>query len=416
VRPERSTIHRTISQPGSIQAFETTPLFSKIPGYVQTLHADIGVRVAKGDVLAKLYVPEMEVDLAQKNALVVQAEAELKQAREAVSVAEADFRSADAKVQATEAMRQRAEAQVQRDQSRYERLAQANRNGAIGKEDVDENRLTAETSRAGLAEVKAQVRSAQADRDASRAKWDKSKVDVVVAAAHLEVAKRNRDQAKTMLEYSQIAAPFDGIVTQRNVDTGHFVQPATGPNGQALFVVVRTDLMRVRVEVPEVDADWVHDGIAARIRVPVLKTYEYVGKVTRTSWSLDRMARTLLAEIDVPNPDGKLRPGMYAYATITAERGNVLTLPATAVVTEGDVNQGYQSFCFVAADGKAWRLPIEIGARDSQRIEVIKKREKPAKTSGEARWEDFAGNEEVIQSLPPGLKDGQPIKLAGAKP
>src|SRR5207249_1307116 len=97
------------------------------------------------------------------------------------------------------------------------------------------------------------------------------------------------------------------------------------------------DIMRVRVEVPEGDAAWVNRGAEARIHVQVLKSYEFVGAVTRTSWSLDRTARTLLAEVDVPNPEGKLRPGMYAYATITAEHPGGWTLPASAVVTEGDV-------------------------------------------------------------------------------
>src|SRR6266852_3175277 len=99
VKPERSTIRRSINQPGSIQAYEQTPLFSKIAGYVQKPKVDIGDRVSKGAVLAELWVPEMEVDLAQKQALVGQAEAEVNQAQEAVAVAEASFKSAEAKVQ-----------------------------------------------------------------------------------------------------------------------------------------------------------------------------------------------------------------------------------------------------------------------------------------------------------------------------
>jgi HlyD family secretion protein len=416
VRPQRGSIRRTISQPGYIQAYEQTPLFSKIAGYIRTLNVDIGDRVSKELVLAELYVPEMEVDLAQKNALVAQADREVKQAEEAVRVAEADFHSSLAKVQATEATRRRAEAQLQRDQARYERLAQAGRSGTIGKEDVEENRLTAETSRAGMAEVQAQVHSAQAECDASKARWDKSKVDVAVAAAHLEVAQKNRDQVQTLLGYSKITAPFDGVVTQRNVDTGHFVQPATGPNSQALFVVMRTDIMRIRVEVPEADAAWVAQGTAAQIRIPVMKSYEHNGKVTRTSWSLDRTARTLLAEIDVSDPHGKLRPGMYAYATLTAERPNVMTLPASAVITEGDVNQGYGTYCFIVENGKTWRTAIDVGARDGQRVEVLKKQTRPAKSGEQGQWQDFSGNEEVVQGKLADLHDGQPIRTFGGTP
>lgn len=409
IKPERTTLRRRVRQPGYVQAFEQTPLFAKIPGYVQKVNVDIGDRVAKGDLLAQLWVPEMEVDVAQKKALVGHAEAETKQAKEAVVVAEADFKSAEAKVQATDATRLRAEAQRRRAQSQYERLAKAGRGGVIGQEDVEETRLGLEAAQAGLEEVQAQVRAVQADRDASRAKWIKAQADVAVTEARLEVAKKNYDQAKTMLEYRRVTAPFDGVVTQRNVDTGHFVQPGTGPKGEALFVVMRTDIMRIRIEVPEAEADWVAKGTPARIRIPVLPSYDFAGKVTRISWSLDRTARTLLTEIDVPDADGKLRPGMYADVTLTAERSNVWTLPASAILTQGDVTQGYQSYCFLIEGGRARRTRIEVGASGDERVEVLKKQAKPAQPGAEAGWEDFTGQESVVQGNLSALTDGQAL-------
>jgi multidrug efflux pump subunit AcrA (membrane-fusion protein) len=413
VHPERQTIRRMVTQPGSIQAFEQTPLLSKIPGYVQKLNVDIGDRVSKGDLLAQLWVPEMEVDVTQKQALVAQAEAEVKQAREAAVVAEADSQSAEARVQAAVATRLRAEAQAQRSQSQYDRFKKAGRQGTLGEEDVEEIRLGSETAKAALQEAEAQIRSTQADRDASRAKREMARAGVGVAEARLAVAKANHEQARTMLEYRKIIAPFDGVVTQRKVDTGHFVQPAIGPQGEALFVVMRTDVMRIRVEVPEADADWVSPGAAARIHIPVLRSFEVAGQVTRTSWSLDRTARTLLAEVDVANAGGKLRPGMYAYATITALRPQVWTLPASAVVTEGDVTQGYQTYAYLVKDGKAWRTPLEVGARDPQRVEVLKRQTRPTRPGEPGGWEEITGREEVVASNPSGLADGQPI-LASA--
>jgi multidrug efflux pump subunit AcrA (membrane-fusion protein) len=414
--PERQTIRRAISQPGYIQAFEQTPLFSKIPGYVQKLNADIGDRVSKGDVLALLWVPEMEVDVTQKQALVDQAGAEVKQAREGLLVAEADFQSAEARIQAVVASRLRAEAQAQRSQSQYDRFKKAGRQGTLGQEDVEEMRLGSETSKAALQEAEAQVRSAQAERDANRARREMARAGVGVAEARLAVAKANHEQSKTMLEYRRVTAPFDGVVTQRQVDTGHFVQPATGPHGEALFVVMRTDVMRIRVEVPEADADWVNPGAAARIRVQALKSYEVAGQVTRTSWSLNPTARTLLAEFDVSDAGGKLRPGMYAYATITAERPQVWTLPASAVVTEGDVTQGYQTYAYFLKDGKAWRTPLEVGARDPQRVEVLKRQTRPTSPSEPARWEAITGQEEVVSGNVSGLSDGQPVAVSAPGP
>jgi multidrug efflux pump subunit AcrA (membrane-fusion protein) len=377
-------------------------LFSKIPGYVQELNVDIGDRVARNDVLAQLWVPELAVDLTQRQALVDQAGAEVKQAKVGAQVAEADLQSAEARVQATLATRRRAEAQVQRTQSQFDRFKKAGREGTLGQEDVEEIRLGSETAKAALQEVEAQIHAAEADRDASRAKRDMAQAGVSVAEARLVVARANYDQASTMLDYRQVTAPFAGVVTQRNVDTGHFVQPATGPRGEALFVVMRTDVMRIRVEVPETDADWVSKGTTARIRVQVLPSYEFVGQVTRTSWSLDRTARTLLAEVDVPDPNGKLRPGMYAYATITAERPNVWTLPTSAVVVDGDVTLGYQTYCYLVRDGKTWRTPLEIGTRDGRRVEVLKKQTRPARQGEPWQWENMTGQEEVILTPRPG--------------
>jgi multidrug efflux pump subunit AcrA (membrane-fusion protein) len=412
VKPERKTIQHTVSQPGHIQAYEQTPVYSKIAGYVGKWNRDMGARVSEGEVLAELWVPEMVVDVAQKKALVGQAEAEVKQAREAVAVAEGDLKSAEAKVQVAEAKRLRAQAQLRRAQSQYERLAKAGREGAITKEDVEESRLGLEASRAGLEEVKAQILSARADRDANRAKRDKARVDVTVFDARLEVAKKNVDQARALLDYSHITAPFAGVVTQRNIDKGHFVQPVAGAKGDALFVVARTGTMRVRVEVPEAEADWVGKGSPVRLRVPALKEYQFSGKVARTSWSLDRTARTLLAEIDVPNDDGRLRPGMYAHATIEAERPGVWTLPVSAIVTEGDVTQGYKTFCFLVKKGKAWRTPLQVGARDSERVEILKKQTRPDNPKEEGKWENITGEEVVVRSNASGLKDGQAVNVS----
>jgi HlyD family secretion protein len=409
VKPERTTLRRAIRQPGAIQAFEQTPIFAKIAGYVRKWQVDIGDRVRQGDVLAELWVPEMEVELKQKDALVKQAEAEITQAKEAAAAAEASFRSAEAQVREAEASRLRVQANHRRMKSQYERLAKVGQSGAIDRENVEETRYGLEAAEAALEEVEARIKSAQAVRDESRAKRDKAQADVSVAEAHLEVAKQNRDQVKALLQYTRLTAPFDGVVTRRHINTGDFVQPPTGGKGEPLFVVERRDVMRIFVDVPESDAGWVQKGAAARVRVQALSGPEFVGEVARTSYSLDRTARTLLAEIDLPNPQDRLRSGMYASATITAAHPNVLTLPAAAVLTQGDVTQGYQTYCFLVEDGKARRTPIEVGARNAERVEVLKKQAKPGQAGS---WVDFTGEEVVIAGNLAGLSDGQAISLS----
>jgi multidrug efflux pump subunit AcrA (membrane-fusion protein) len=411
VRPERAAVRRSVSQPGAIQAFEETPVFAKVAGFVKSWNVDIGDTVRKGQVLAELSVPELEVELQQKEALIRQAQEQVEQAGKAATAAEAALESALAQIQEAEANQERAVAERKRTKLRYDRLARAGQGGFIGGEDVEETRLGYEAAEAGLRQAAARIQTARATRDENRAKWGKALADVRVAEASRDVAVKNRDYVKAQLEYTRLPAPYDGVVTARAINTGDFVQAATAGKEKPLYVVQRTDLMRVFVGVPEADADWVQKGASARVVVQVLRGQEFKGQVTRISWSLDQATRTLRAEIDLPNPGGRLRPGMYAYATLAADLAGVLTLPRSALVTEGDVLQGYQTWCYEVQDGKARRLPVEAGAGDSERVQVLKKQVRPAGTGEAPRWVDFTGQEAIVRDGVKNLTDGQPVNM-----
>ncbi|HZV06322.1 MAG TPA: efflux RND transporter periplasmic adaptor subunit, partial [Gemmataceae bacterium] len=231
---------------------------------------------------------------------------------------------------------------------------------------------------------------------------------VRLAEANLRAAGADRDSAAAVLHYARIEAPFDGVITRRNISRGDFVQPpATAPQ-EPLYVLHRRDLMRVFVDVPESDAVWVQEGTHARVRVPVLQDREFDGKVRRMSYSLKRQTRTLRAEIDLPNPHDLLRSGMYAYAAIQVERSNTLTLPTSAVATQGDVNEGYQDFCYLCENDKVRRIPIKIGSRGEGRVEVLKKRVRET-------WEDFTGEELIVESRLAALSDGQNVIITGGE-
>jgi multidrug efflux pump subunit AcrA (membrane-fusion protein) len=177
------------------------------------------------------------------------------------------------------------------------------------------------------------------------------------------------------------------------------------------------DTVRIFVSVPETDSDWVRIGAPVTVRVQALQGQEFKAQVTRTAWAMNRTTRTLLTEVDLPNPEvpklgRRLRPGMYAYATIEAEWPDVLTLPASAVQTEGDVTVGYQTFCYLVEDGRVKRTQIEMGARNDQLVEVLRKRVPETKPGEGPRWEAFAGTEQVVRGDLSGLKDGQAVSLA----
>ncbi|HWG47806.1 MAG TPA: efflux RND transporter periplasmic adaptor subunit [Gemmataceae bacterium] len=405
VKPKRAIIHREVSQPGAIEAFEETPIFAKIAGYVRKWNVDIGDPVRKDQILAELSVPELEVELEQKNSLIQLAGEQVEQAWKAAAAAEAALKSAEAQIKEADAGQERAVADHKRTKSQSDRLARAGQSGVIDKESVEENRLGFEAARASLSQAEARVLTARALRDESKAKWDKILADVRVAKANGEVARKNHEYVKAQLQYTRLLAPYDGVVSTRNINTGDFIQSMASKERKPLYIVQRIDRMRIFVQVPETDAHWVQTGIAARIRVQALPNRTFTGPVTRISWSLDPTARTLRAEIDLPNPGGRLRPGMYAYATLTADLPAAWTLPRSAVVTEGDVTRGYQTYCYQVEDGKARRLLIERGTGDSERIEVLKKQ-----TRANGPWEPFTGTEEIVKANVSQVRDGQVVR------
>jgi HlyD family secretion protein len=400
--PERKTIRREVGQPGFIQAFERTPIVSKLPGYVLKWNVDRGDVVHKDEVLAELWVPDMVSELKLKGAQVEQAQKSLAMARDRVT-------SAKARVQEAVAGVGRAEASHEYWKSQSARFGKLVSDNVLDKQTQEETQNQYRGAAAALTEAQAKVESARALQQEAESARDKAEADVRAAEA-------DRQRQADLVGYATLKAPYDGVVTQMNVNTRQFVQPATGGQGDVLYVVERTDQVRVFVSVPETDAAWVRKGAAATVRVQALQGQEFQGTVTRTSWSLNQTTRTLLAEIDLPNPEvpkvgRRLRPGQYAYATITAEWQDVLTLPASAVVTEGDVNVGYQTFCYVVEDGRAKRTQIEIGARNDHLVEAIKKRVPAARPAEAPRWEPFTGAEQVVQGDLSGLKDGQAVDV-----
>jgi RND family efflux transporter MFP subunit len=213
-----------------------------------------------------------------------------------------------------------------------------------------------------------------------------------------------------MLKYAEIRAPFDGVVTRRKINTRDFVQPGDAGKGEPLYVVDRTDPVRVFVNVADEDAVWVRNRDVAQVRVLGLPGEPFKGTVTRTSGSMDPLTRTLHTEIDLRNEAGRLLPGMYADITIIAEHKGVWALPAKAVREEGE-----RPYCYRVENGRAVRTPLQVGMRGGDLIEVLKKRVKPPSPGEEERWEDLTGDEEVIASDPGALKDDQPVRPAAAK-
>jgi multidrug efflux pump subunit AcrA (membrane-fusion protein) len=404
IRAEQQALRHTVEQPGQIEGFEQTPLYAKIAGYVAKWNADIGDRVKAGQVLAELSVPELREELRQKEAAVTLAEAQVTEAERTLTAAEATVKRSEAALKLAEAGRTRAESNYKRWEAEYARVRNLLPGGAVTPSTMDETTDAFRSAQSARDENRASINAAAAAYDESKAQRDKAAASVRVAEARRQGAEADRRHTAALLDYTTIRAPFDGVVSRRGIDIGQLVQPPSGVTAAPLFVVTRTDPVRIFVEVPEADAPLVGEGTPALIRVQSLREQEFHGKVMRSSWVLDTQSRTLRAQIDLPNPDGRLRPGMYATARITVEQSAALTLPAAAILTQDE-----EAAVMAVADGRAVRLPVRLGARHGDRVEVLQKQTAPARRGGPAAWGAFTGDE-VIAARPGTLTDGQELR------
>jgi multidrug efflux pump subunit AcrA (membrane-fusion protein) len=290
----------------------------------------------------------------------------------------------------------------------------------VDKQVLDETTRQLRSSTALRDEAEANILTSQADQAAAEAGLEKSKVDVVVAKAKAGVAEAEVKRVAALVGYLQLTAPYDGVVVARNANKGDFVLPASGDpsasrrsrdrsstEGAPIFVVARTDLMRIYIDVPEGDANFVKVGTKGSVLARAYRDAEVPASVTRTSWALDSKSRTLRAEIDLPNPDTAMLPGMYAYGKVIIERQGVRALPFEALTYRGD-----RTYCWLHEKGHAVRHEVETGISDGSWVEVTRHREDTKQRSGdESSWVPFQGTEEVILGDLSMLIDGEEIQV-----
>ncbi len=222
--------------------------------------------------------------------------------------------------------------------------------------------------------------------------------------------------------YLTLPAPFDGVIVARNANTFDFVLPTMGdptanerspnlaPGGMAapIYVVDRTDIVRIFVDIPEQDANYVKAGTKATVLAKGYRDEPIPGTVTRTSWALNVKSRTLRAEIDLPNPKSQLLPGMYAYAKVIIEHPGARALPLSALTHTGD-----KTFCWKYEDGHAVRTEVQTGISDGTWIEVTNC-QLPSAADGADPWAPINGSEKVILGDLSILADGIAVAIAPA--
>jgi RND family efflux transporter MFP subunit len=300
---------RTIELTGNLAAFDSTTLFARATGYIAVRNVDIGSKVQKGDVLAVIAAPDLDQQLAQAKAQLVQFEA---------AVTQAGANSDLGKVT-------------------NQRTARLVAQGWNSLQQGDQDRLSAESLAAALAVAKANVVAQQA------------------AVSRLE----------QLTGFERIVAPFDGVVTSRLTDVGSLVT-ADSSSGTPLFSLARTDVLRTQVFVPQALSFGIEDGDQATVTVSELPGRVFHGKIARNAQALSAGTRTLLIEVDVDNKDGVLAAGLYSVIHLAVRRPNpVITIPSQAVMFNQD---GLKVAVF--SDGKVELRKIELELDNGATVDI----------------------------------------------
>jgi RND family efflux transporter MFP subunit len=266
----------TVSLPGTTEAFEQANIYSRTSGYVVKRSVDIGDHVKAGDLLAEITAPELDHQIAQAQATLVQNEAALRQSEANMEIARVTW---------------------ERDSKLLEK-------GWVTRQQGDQERLTL------LAQENA----------------------VAVARANIEAQRAQIKVLDQRKVYQRVVAPFDGVVTVRNIDNGSLVS-GDATSGTSMFTMMHSDVIRIQLYVPQDQAFGLKPGVEATVRVPEMPGQDFKGTVTRIASALQPGTRTLLSEIDVPNRDGQLTPGTYCLVELKIPRRTPsLILPAEAII------------------------------------------------------------------------------------
>ena len=327
-------VQLVITMPASIISFETAPLMAKIDAYVDKIYVDIGDEVKEDDLLVQLEAPELTYEVERHGKLVVQGEA-------AIALAQAELGAARARLNEQQAL-------LDLRMSEQQRIAQIIRSGALSEQKGHEAEFALKSATAAKVRYQNAVSVAEAE--------------VNMAVARAGVAKADYDKAKVLAQYQQIRAPFDGVISERKVDPGAFVRPASGENAIPLVTVDQIDKLRAVIHVTMDQAVHLDAGDRIELVVDDVPGKNFPGTVSRTAGVFDERTRMMRVEVDLDNAvsDAGVRPlraGTYGEVTI------IVAEETLAVVPKAAIGRGVTGpyVVVVGKDGECQQASIEIG-------------------------------------------------------
>lgn len=312
--------------PGNIQPLYSANLYARVDGYLERRNVDIGAKVRSGQVLAVISSPEVDQQLLQARATLAQSEASLQQARAAL---------------------EQAKANAELTRLTKERDLPLGEQHAISQQIVD---------------------SAVQSYDARVADVSAATANITAAQANVTANQANVSRLEQMQQFERIVAPFDGVITERNVERGDLVSTGNSATSKPLFSIAQSGTVRIQVDVPQSEAVNIKDGQEASVDVKERLGRSYTGTVTRNAGALDDAARTMLTEVQVDNKDASLLPGMYAQVRFTLpQQRTSLIIPTSSLV----VDHSGMHVVTVDADHNVHFVPVTIGKDMGKEIEVL---------------------------------------------
>ncbi len=318
----RGDARAELALPGTIQPLTEAPVLARASGYIRKRYADIGDHVNEGQVLAEIEAPELDQQ-------ILQAQATLQQARSAVEQAQASLQQGRSNENLARVTAERWKNLVAR--------------GAVSRQENDVYQ----------AQYAAQQSNVQALEKA-----------VAAATSNAGAVEASLARLRDLKNYQTVRAPFAGVVTLRNIDTGALINEGN----TLLFRIAQTARMRTFINVPQSEAGSIRVGQPATLDIPDMPGSKFTGQVTRTSNALDPASRTLLTEIEVQNPDGRLLPGMFTQVDLMVPRRDpALLIPGDTLVVRADGTQ----VAVVNPGGEVHYVRIKLGRDFGDRLEVL---------------------------------------------
>ncbi|MBN3873026.1 efflux RND transporter periplasmic adaptor subunit [Nostoc sp. JL33] len=371
ITPRRATASTKLELTGNVVALNQTTIYARSTGYLRRWYADIGDRVRSGQLLAEIDSPDTDQQVLQAKAELVQAQANVLQTRANLAKGISDLKQARANLLIARQTWQRWQVLVKQ--------------GAVAQQEADTKYATYQ---ANLANVEAAQNTVNSDS-----------ANIKAAQANVYASQANFQRNTVLQSYKKVTAPFAGVITARNVNTGVLISAGSGNSNSSntntsntsLYTIAAYDNLNVNVSVPQSLSQSLQTGQTAQITVRELPQRVFTGKVVRTSNAIDPNTRTLLAQLEVHNSDGTLRPGMYANVKFAINRSHPpFVVPDSALV----VNAGGTQVATVTKDQIVHYQKVAVGRDYGTEIEI---------TSG------LTGNESLIAT--PTVDDTEGLRV-----